>query len=66
MFVQRMTGTTAMRLLYRGQLWPSKAFARRIVAYNQKEKVRSSHVLNDLEFAYTPVREKVNDLREYL
>ncbi len=31
-----------------------------------KEKDRSPKVLNDLEFAYTPVRDKVRDLREYL
>ncbi len=24
------------------------------------------HMLSDLEFAYSPVREKVRDLREYL
>jgi len=24
------------------------------------------HMLNELEFAYTPVRDKVRDLREYL
>ena len=25
-----------------------------------------NHMLNELEFAYTPVRDKVRDLREYL
>lgn len=30
------------------------------------EKSGPRIVLNDLEFAYTPVRDKIRDLREYL
>ena len=45
---------------------------RKILSASLRRKVQSSQVLrakmsvNDLEFAYAPVRDQVRDLREYL
>lgn len=33
---------------------------------NQSQVKRAKMTLNDLEFAYAPVRDQVRDLREYL
>jgi hypothetical protein len=47
------------------QCYPNQQYA----APNFKNQVRSkepSMSLNDLEFAYAPVRDQVRDLREYL
>jgi hypothetical protein len=33
---------------------------------NQSQVIRANMSLNDLEFAYAPVRDQVRDLREYL
>ncbi len=38
----------------------------RIQSSNQSQVIRANMSLNDLEFAYAPVRDQVRDLREYL
>jgi hypothetical protein len=33
---------------------------------NPADALKSNHMLSDLEYSYSPVRDKVRDLREYL
>jgi hypothetical protein len=37
-----------------------------IITFRDHQPPKKKHMLNELEFAYTPVRDKVRDLREYL
>jgi hypothetical protein len=56
--------TVATTLLKPAQCYPSRENA---VSQSKPSQVKSQAMsLNDLEFAYAPVRDQVRDLREYL